>query len=521
MSARPAIRGPVFVAGPPGAGKTTLSKAVAGQLAVAWLDTDHEIARQTGTSPAEIVARFGASALRREERRVVEGLNASPRLVSLGGGAFIDPNTRAAIRRRGPVVALRAGRDTLWARLQRQASTEPRPLCADRSEFERLMDERDPLYARADLRASSEDSDGETSLLTTLHDLAFCTLRFPDRTTRIVIGRDLAQAAGAAAAECEPTRPVFLIEDAKVPARRRDAYASALDTSTGPVERYAVPGGEIVKSWAGLGDALEAALRAGCGRQSVVVGLGGGATCDFAAMVAGLLGRGAPLTLIPSTLLAQVDAAIGGKAAVNASGGKNLMGLFRPASDIIVDLELLESLDETTLGEGLAEAYKAALLSSESDRAALLDARSPSVITVARAIATKVRIVESDPWERGDRRRLNLGHTWGHAVEAAAQGAIAHGHAVAIGLGFIARWSADRGLLAPDVRDQILRDLADLGLPCTTPQTLVPSALERLRSDKKGSTRAVDLIALRGIGHTEIVQYSWSELEADVLRLEG
>lgn len=519
MTTGHAIRGPVFVAGPPGAGKTTLSKAAAEQLALTWLDTDLEVERRIGLTPARIIEQRGELALRDEERDIVSQLGPDPMLVSLGGGAWIDPTTRAEVRRRGPVVGLTAARDELWRRIE--LAREPRPLCPDREGFDHLMEARAPIYARADAHVPTDRDAPDRALLDALHGLGFVVVDLGGAATRVVVGHALSAATGAAVANLEPSRPVLVLEDANAPVSLRDAHVDAIRRLHPSPIRRELPGGEGVKTWARLGALLEDAIAEGCGRQSVVVGIGGGAVCDLSAMVAGLLGRGAPLVLVPTTLLAQVDAAIGGKAAVNMGGGKNPIGSFTPAHDVIVDLDFLSSLDDARLREGLAESYKAALLTSEADRAALVDAGGPSVDAILRAIETKARIVAADPQESGLRKILNLGHTWGHAVEAASDHRVPHGHAVAIGISFIARWSAARRLLDAGTRDQIIADLDQLGLPHATPPELLEPALAKLRADKKGGTRRIDLIALRGIGRPEIINCSWEELERELLELEG
>jgi len=518
MTTGHSIQGPVFVAGPPGAGKSSLSRVAAERLALSPLDTDDEVERRSGLNPAALISHRGEAALRSEERRIVSELDGDPRIVALGGGAFVDADTRAAVRRLGPVIGLEGNRETFWSRVAREPGQ--RPLCPDRVSFDRLLDERDSAYARTDIAVRSDGPEPETALVDAIAELGFVSVRLGDETTRVVVGRGLARAAGAATAELAPSRPILVVEDAKVPSPLRHSYTEALER-WGPVIRREVPGGEDVKSWSLLGSILEEAVAGGCGRQSVVVGVGGGAVCDLSAMVAGLLGRGAPLVLVPTTLLGQVDAAIGGKAAVNLQGGKNLAGLFAPAREVVVDLDFLASLDGDRLREGLAETYKAALLSSRRDRDELMGSREPTVASVLRAIEAKARIVSADPKELGVRRLLNLGHTWGHAVESASGHQIPHGHAVAIGLAFIARWSADRGLTEPHVRDLVLSDLDALGLPTKAPREVVEPAIALLRADKKGSATHAQLVALRDFGRIETIRYSWETLETELLRLEA
>src|SRR5690606_5974049 len=142
--------------------------------------------------------------------------------------------------------------------------------------------------------------------------------------SRIVVGRDLAGACAGAVAALDPARPVLLVLDGGVPSEARARYRGAIE-AVAPTTVVEVEGGESSKGWNELGQILELALAAGCGRQSVVVVVGGGATCDLGALAASLLGRGAPVVLVPSTLLSQVDASVGGKTAVNHGGGRNLI----------------------------------------------------------------------------------------------------------------------------------------------------------------------------------------------------
>ncbi len=513
------LNGPVFVAGPPGVGKSTLSRRAAKRLGVPLLDTDEEVERRTGRAPADLIASASEARLRAEEHDVVTEVGPAPSLVALGGGAWIDERTRHEVRARGPVIGLVAPTPELWRRISSDAN--PRPLAATLHALDRLVAERSAIYERTDL-ALATDADADqvcTALAEAAAGVRFLSVPAGAVTSRVLVGRGLARAAASAVSQLEPLRPALFIEDEGAPRALRDAYADALSSQVGPFVRVPLAGGESVKSWDGLGALLETALASGCGRQSVVIGLGGGAVCDLAATAAGLLGRGAPLVLVPTTLLGQVDAAIGGKTAVNLGATKNPVGLFHPAGEVIVDLDFLASLDEAHAAEGRAEMYKTALLAGEDAMTRLLE-EGATIETITAALQTKGRIVSADPHERGLRKTLNLGHTWGHAVEAASNHALSHGASVAIGLAFIARLSERRGMAATGFSERVTADLKALGLPTHTPGELLEAALTKLRADKKGDREAVDLIVLRSPGEVDSMTMAWHELEEELRNLE-
>jgi 3-dehydroquinate synthase len=216
-----------------------------------------------------------------------------------------------------------------------------------------------------------------------------------------------------------------------------------------------VPGGESVKTWTSVGALLERAIEGGCGRQSAVVGLGGGATCDAAALTASLLGRGAPVVLVPSTLLAQVDASVGGKTAANV-GGRNTVGTFHAASDVVIDVALTRSQDERAVRSGLAEMLKVGIIADPILFDTVIRDRRADRATVLASVLRKAEIVAQDPSEHGLRKVLNLGHTLGHALEAASDFQMLHGEAVAIGIAAMARFSAERGWLGEGEKARIV-----------------------------------------------------------------
>jgi 3-dehydroquinate synthase len=262
-----------------------------------------------------------------------------------------------------------------------------------------------------------------------------------------------------------------------------------------------MPAGEAHKTratWAELTDGL---LAAGCGRDTVIVAVGGGVVGDVAGFVAATYLRGVPVVQVPTSLLAMIDAAIGGKTAVDVPAGKNLVGAFHPPALIAIDPPLLATLPARELRAGLAEAIKHGAIRD----AAYLDALAPDLAAlgdpaqatspvmralIERSVAIKAAVVAADPTERGERAILNFGHTLGHAIEAASGFALRHGEAIAIGMVLEARLGERLGVTARGVADRLEALLTDAGLP-THSDLPAADLLARTRTDKKNAAGRV------------------------------
>jgi len=253
-------------------------------------------------------------------------------------------------------------------------------------------------------------------------------------------------------------------------------------------------------------------------RSSFVVGIGGGVVCDVAAFAASTYMRGVRFGLVPSTLLAQADAAIGGKNGVNVGGVKNIAGVFNQPEFVLAEFPILSTLPRKERLCGFAEIVKHALIAdagffAELERGAgALLGLDPGVLqrALAESIRIKSSIVGADEKESGDRRKLNFGHTLGHAIEK--ETGIPHGEAVSIGMAAAAGISARRNMISVADADRIRALLGGPGLPVRIP--LAPGRLiEAMRRDKKRRGNAVHLILLSAIGRAEIVDMGYDELE--------
>lgn len=276
-------------------------------------------------------------------------------------------------------------------------------------------------------------------------------------------------------------------------------HAGAVEAALAPLDplRLTMPAGEVHKTrgtWAELTDRM---LAAGCGRDTVVVACGGGVVGDVAGFVAATYLRGVPVVQVPTSLLAMIDAAIGGKTGVDVPAGKNLVGAFHPPTLIAIDPPLLATLPARELRAGLAEAIKHGAIRD----AAYLDALEaglpglgdPAQATSAgmlalieRSVAIKATVVAADPTERGERAILNFGHTLGHAIEAASGFSLRHGEAIAIGMVLEARLGEQLGVTAAGMAARLEALLTAAGLPTRTD---LPAAdlVARTRTDKKNA----------------------------------
>ena len=319
-------------------------------------------------------------------------------------------------------------------------------------------------------------------------------------------------------------RHALLLSDSNVSPLYAGRVSTALRTARPElhVATHVMPAGESHKTLASFGAVIDALAALGATRDATVYALGGGVVGDLGGFAAACWMRGVDCVQLPTTLLAMVDSSVGGKTAVDIPQGKNLVGAFHPPRAVFADTAALRTLPPRELRAGLAEVVKYGAIRDplffdwlEAERAALLAGDDHALAeAIARSCGHKAAIVERDPLEKGERALLNLGHTFGHAIEAeqgyaggdGGTGALNHGEAVAVGMVLAARLSARLGM-APDADSDRLRSLLEAcGLPTTLPAGLAPEALlGRMRLDKKNVSGRLRLVLWRGIGRAEVV----------------
>jgi 3-dehydroquinate synthase len=342
-----------------------------------------------------------------------------------------------------------------------------------------------------------------------------------DRAYDIVIGRGLVASLGAHTAALKPGAKAAIVTDDVVGPLHLGAAEAALAASGIASSRVIVTAGEAAKSFAGFERVCEALIAARIERGDLVVALGGGVVGDLAGFAAAAVRRGLDYIQVPTTLLAQVDSSVGGKTAINSSHGKNLIGAFHQPILVVVDTALLDTLPARQFRAGYAEVVKYGLL---GDAAFFdwLDANLKQVFSggaarehaIAASCRMKAEIVACDERETGDRALLNLGHTFGHALEAAAgfSDRLLHGEAVALGIALAFEFSARLGLIAPAQATRVTRHLVGAGLPVTLQEFKalaggLPDAdllLDLMAQDKKVKRGRLTFILLRDIGKAYI-----------------
>ncbi len=343
-----------------------------------------------------------------------------------------------------------------------------------------------------------------------------------DRGYAVRVGPGLLAEVGARVRARVPgARRAFVVTDDNVGPLHGTRVESALSGAGLAVTRHTIAAGEASKTPARLQEVLAAMAGCGLGRGDVVVPLGGGVVGDLAGLAAALFMRGVAVVQCPTSLLAQVDASVGGKTAVDLPAGKNLMGAFHFPREVVIDTELLATLPARELTCGLAEMLKHGLLFDGPHVAALqgsaraIHGRDPAVLAglVADSVALKAACVAEDAFERaagGGRALLNLGHTVGHALESASGYGLLHGEAVALGLRATARISTALGLAPPGFEAWLTAILEALSLPADLDGWLdrlpEPDLRAFLAADKKRAHGTLTYIALRGVAKPQLVE---------------
>lgn len=504
----------IFLSGPMGSGKTTLAHAFARKTGGRVVDLDERLVAAHGASVAELFRTRGESGFRALERAMVQELGGSYALVALGGGTVTDPATRRALLRDGVLITLSAPLDVLAQRLKGDTT---RPLLEGsdpRGALARWIEARKDVYAECHATLDGTLSEGE--LLAAVCALAAdppLVMPLGTRSYPIHIGAGALHRLPGELARVGPSSVLLVCDDNTRPyaaiarAHIEDAFVAVAEVVLAP--------GESNKTLASVEAIWNAALAARVDRRALVLAVGGGVVGDLAGFAAATMLRGVGFAQIPTTLLAMVDASVGGKTGFDRPEGKNLVGAFHQPRFVIADQDTLPTLADRELACGLAEVVKAAWLTGEGDVAALerdasgLVARDPKLLGAAirRAVATKIAIVAEDEHETGSRAHLNLGHTLGHAIETASHYARSHGECVALGMIAalriaVALGDATRGDLA-----RMTRLLAALGLGTELDAALAQGDLAAfLAADKKRDAGQVRFVVPGAPGQVRIAK---------------
>jgi 3-dehydroquinate synthase len=545
----------IILTGFSGTGKTKVARLVAARLGWEAVDTDDLIVERAGKRIPDIFAQDGEDAFRRIERALLTETCRRPRIViAVGGGANVSGENRRIIADGGFVVCLEARPETILRRLRPQLKRDPaaRPMLAGPDPLARIRELkalRAPFYALADytvhtdalspeqtadevLRAwrrlsagalanegrlaalSSDPAAGTTAPAYRTPIDATCVVRAASAIYPVFVSWGALPDLGRRLSEAGLGGRAFLIADANVHERWGAAAEESLRSAGFGVASYLVPAGEASKSLETAAAIYDWLVAQRAERGEAIVALGGGMVCDLAGFVAATFARGLPLVHVPTSLLAMVDAAVGGKVAVDHPQAKNLIGAFYQPRLVLADVSVLQTLPSRELTAGWAEVIKHALILDEEllrlleDKAYAALRLDPEVAerVIARSVALKAAVVSADEREEtGHRTILNYGHTIGHGLETAADYAgLLHGEAVAVGMSGAARIAVRLGMLTPEVAQRQDTLLARFGLPLCAPGVDARKALAAMALDKKAQGGAVRWVLLQGIGRTVI-----------------
>jgi 3-dehydroquinate synthase len=529
----------IFLIGLSGTGKSSVAKLVAGNLGWRALDTDALVETSAGRPVHEIFAQDGEARFRELERDALQRTSSEENaVIATGGGAVLSPDNRRAMAG-GFVVCLDASAETIAERLRGDdASVSERPLLAGGDPLSRISElraRRAPYYALADARIETGGRTPEDVASAVVDAMREANEWFSCHPDRLLLPEDRAGDAPAEPVWVDaPSRrypavvewgaldrlggllreqglsgAAWVISDTGVLPQHGDRALLALRDAGFTADAFAVPSGESSKSLDVATAVYDWLVSHRAERGHAVVALGGGVVGDLAGFVAATYLRGLPLVQVPTSLLAMVDASIGGKVAVDHPRGKNLIGAFYQPRLVVQDVSTLKTLPRRALIEGCAEVIKHALI-LDAELLADLESRADDLLhlepafavdIVRRNVAIKGRMVAIDELDAGPRHVLNYGHTVGHAIESAAgYDGVLHGEAVAAGMTAAAGIGRRMGVTPPALVKRQRALIETFGLPARAPEVDPLRVLDALALDKKVSAGALEWVLLEDAG---------------------
>jgi shikimate kinase / 3-dehydroquinate synthase len=524
----------IFLTGLSGSGKSTVAQQVAKLLGWDFVDTDALLSERCGLPIGQVLVEYGEQRFRQMESEALISAASQKRVViATGGGAVITEANRMFMREHGLTIYLQVYVDTAWRRLREHMSqsgmTVVRPLVAGTDGQQRLEDlysARKQWYEQA---AVCINTDEDPASIVAGRIVAFAlahgylsisalpqeavALRTSTVSSQAVIEWGGLHRLPSTLQSLGLTKRVFIVTDTEVGRLYTEPIQALLVGAGFDPQVFTVQAGEPSKSLQYWQRILDWLVEHKAERQEAVVALGGGVVGDLAGFVAATYQRGVPLVQVPTSLLAQVDAAIGGKTGINHPQGKNLIGAYYQPVLIIVDPALLLTLPERVYREGWAEIVKygmildAELFEMLEEHVSSLHARDATLLTkmITRCIRLKIDVVQHDERDGGLRNILNYGHTFGHALEVLTDyGTWLHGEAVAIGMEVAAQIAVTRGLLANEHALHQRELLCALDLPVRCPGIDAESVLTVMQRDKKVRAAHMRWVLPTRIGHAEI-----------------
>ena len=492
----------IFLYGPSGTGKSTIGKFLAENLRLPFVDLDKDVEANAGMSIPQIMETKGEPAFREMESAALTHLsNRNESVVALGGGALLRDGSRVIAENNGTIILLMAQLDSLLARLE--SDSNKRPLLSGdlRERLSLLLEKRKEHYASFPNQLSVDDKSAEQV----------------GHQIQIMLGRHHLSAMGeydvvvgdVSCLKNYPLQNPVIVTDENVV----KFHLAAIQQVMPNAKSIILPAGEEHKNLETISLLWKTFLQYGLDRKSTVIALGGGVIGDMTGFAAATYMRGIDWIAIPTTLLSMVDASIGGKTGFDLPEGKNLIGSFHPPKLVLADPSLLLTLTDRELLSGMAEVVKHGIISDpelfELCKHGIAWVKENLEAVVKRAMAVKIKVIEEDPYEKGFRAALNLGHTVGHAVELVSKFELRHGEAIAIGMIAEAKYADRIGVASKGLTEQISEVLSQLGLPVEIPVDMPRGdIISAMRMDKKKNAKAIRFALPAEIGRVELVGVS-------------
>ena len=521
----------IFLTGLSGSGKSTIGRKVSELLQWEFIDTDALLSERYGMPVGQILNEFGEQKFRQLESEALKLTVSNERIViATGGGVVISESNRTFMREHGLTVYLETSVENAWQRIQKHI--QQAGICVERplvvgtdgqQRLQNLFQARKQWYEEATISINTNEDTVDTisnqvvaftlssgCLNNSSQSQTTATLQLSNVTSRAIIQwggvyhlPEFLKASGF-------SKRVFIVTDSDVGHLYSKPILSLLSDAGFVPRIFTIAAGESSKSICSWQEILDWLVEEKAEQGEPIIALGGGVVGDLAGFVAATYHRGIPLIQIPTSLLAQVDSAIGGKTGINHPQGKNLIGAFYQPELIIVDPAFLITLPERVYLEGWAEIVKygmildADLFEMLEGNTSLMHARYATLLTkvITRCIQLKMDVVQRDERDEGLRNILNYGHTFGHALETVTEyGSWLHGEAVAVGMAVAAQIAVVKGLLANEYAIRQRELLLKLRLPQNCPGIDAISLMEKMQRDKKVRSGQMRWIIPTKIGH--------------------
>lgn len=502
-----------------GTGKTSVGHALAKLSNRKLVDMDTWIQAREGQTIAEIFAERGEDGFRELESALVRELAASDNMViATGGGALVNPENRAAFGN-AQLICLDASVDEILSRLN---GAQDRPLLQGdkRARVQELLDARRDAYGAIGFHVQTDGRTPDEIAREIVNHLETreIPVKTPNGAYPIFLGDGLLDRVGELLRDRQLAARCAVVTNPTVGALYAARVLNSLRANGFTPTQIEIPDGEQYKSQETVSSLYNRFIAAKLERRSPILALGGGVIGDTVGFAAATYLRGVPFVQLPTTLLAMVDSSIGGKVAVDHPAGKNLIGAFKFPVCVIADLSTLDTLPIEEYRAGMAEVIKHGVLGDEGLFHELHEGRKMDGVLLERALRVKIEVVERDPYEDNVRAWLNLGHTFGQAIETLEEFQMRHGYAVAMGMAVAARLAANLKLCESTVRDEILTLLETYHLPTRLSRTFsADDILRAMGTDKKIQDGKLRLILPREIGRVEIVTDVTREAMAEAL----